>query len=98
MPTYDYECSKGCHFELQQSIKDEPISRCTRAICPQGLGGVKVRRLISASHFILKGGGWYSDGYSSAKGGKDASEGSSDSSSSTSSKESKTTSSGDSSD
>jgi putative FmdB family regulatory protein len=67
MPTYEYECSQGCRFELQQSIKDDALEKCTRELCPKGKGGVKVRRLISAAGFILKGGGWYADGYGSSK-------------------------------
>ena len=77
MPTYEYECTRGCHFETSQSIKDEPLKRCTKKLCPKGIGGVKVQRLISASNFILKGGGWYADGYASsdgaAKGGESSS-------------------------
>ena len=69
MPTYEYECAEGCRFELQQSIKDDPLELCTRELCPLGEGGVAVRRLISAAGFILKGGGWYADGYGASKGG-----------------------------
>lgn len=68
MPTYEYECSKGHQFEVEQSINDAPLQRCK--ICRS-----KVRRLISASHFILKGGGWYADGYGSKKSGGDAKSG-----------------------
>ncbi len=60
MPTYEYECSKGHQFEVEQSITEPALKRCR--ICR-----AKVRRLISASSFILKGGGWYSDGYGSSK-------------------------------
>lgn len=62
MPTYEYECSKGHRFEVEQSINDPALKRCR--VCRS-----KVQRLISASAFILKGGGWYSDGYGSAKPG-----------------------------
>ena len=65
MPTYEYECTNGHHFEVEQSIKDEPLKRCK--VCR-----AKVQRLISASHFILKGGGWYADGYGSKKSGGEA--------------------------
>jgi putative FmdB family regulatory protein len=82
MPTYEYECTRGCRFEIEQSIKDEPLKRCPKAACPRGTGGVSVRRLISAASFILKGGGWYSDGYS-GKGGKPKESGASDSGSAT---------------
>lgn len=97
MPTYEYECSKGCHFEVKQSMKDDALKRCTKALCPRGEGGVPVERLISAANFILKGGGWYSDGYSSSGGKSDSSESSPDSSSKSSSSGSSTSSSGDSS-
>jgi putative FmdB family regulatory protein len=55
---YEYECN-GCQkvFEIQQRIADAPAS-----VCPE-CGG-KVRKLISMSSFQLKGGGWYTDGYS----------------------------------
>src|SRR5688572_1658963 len=55
MPTYEYECSKGHQFEVEQSMTEPPLKRCR--VCRS-----KARRLISASNFILKGGGWYSDG------------------------------------
>ena len=59
MPVYEYECS-GCKkiFEIQQRIADAPL-----AVCPEC--GAPVRKMISRSSFQLKGGGWYSDGYSS---------------------------------
>jgi putative FmdB family regulatory protein len=60
MPTYEYECTNGHHFEVEQSIKDPALKRCK--VCR-----AKAQRLISASHFILKGSGWYADGYGSAK-------------------------------
>ena len=61
MPTYEYECTKGHQFEEVQRITEEPLVRCK--VCR-----AKVRRLISASTFILKGGGWYSDGYAAPSG------------------------------
>ena len=65
MPVYEYECS-GCRkiFEIQQRIADAPVS-----VCPD-CGG-SVRKLISMSSFQLKGGGWYTDGYSGTASGKD---------------------------
>src|SRR5258705_4028613 len=67
MPTYEYQCSKGHLFEAEQSIHDPALKRCR--ICR-----AKATRLISASSFILKGGGWYSDGYGSSKSGSSKSE------------------------
>ncbi len=78
MPTYEYECTKGHTFEVVQRITEEPLKRCK--ICR-----AKAQRLISAPRFILKGGGWYSDGYSSGAAGSSNSSASSTSSSSESS-------------
>ena len=58
MPIYVYECDKGHEFEETQSIKDQPLKVCN--ICDG-----EVRRVITNVSFILKGGGWYKDGYSS---------------------------------
>lgn len=57
---YDYKC-KNCEeeFEIEHSIKDDP-----KTVCPS-CGEETLVRLISASNFILKGNGWYRDGYSS---------------------------------
>ncbi len=84
MPTYEYECTKGHHFDVVQRISDPPLERCR--VCRS-----KVHRLISAAGFILKGGGWYADGYSSSSGNGRASEKSSSESASseTSSSESR---------
>ena len=60
MPTYDYRCSKGHTFEVDQSIKDEPLKTCQKKKCR-----AKVKRLISKTSFKLEGGGWASDGYGS---------------------------------
>ncbi|MFQ5698855.1 MAG: FmdB family zinc ribbon protein [Myxococcota bacterium] len=68
MPTYEYECTQGCQFEVEQSITDEPLKTCPKAHCPKRKGRVRVHRLISHTSFILKGGGWYSDGYSGGNG------------------------------
>jgi putative FmdB family regulatory protein len=64
MPIYEYEC-KACEnvFEVQQRMTDEPLREC-----PDCRGAVK--KLVSVSSFQLKGGGWYSDGYSSTSNGK----------------------------
>jgi putative FmdB family regulatory protein len=56
MPIYEYECRKCGVFDYSQSLSDQPLSRCPK--CRS-----KVTKLISASAFHLKGGGWYSDGY-----------------------------------
>lgn len=88
MPTYDYQCGKcGVEFEREQRITEPPVKTCPKCKSRQ------VKRLLSAPGFILKGGGWYADGYgsggnkksgSSGDGGSGASEGSSSSESSSS--------------
>jgi len=56
VPIYEYECRKCGVFDYEQSIADRPLARCPK--CRS-----KVTKLISASAFHLKGGGWYADGY-----------------------------------
>jgi len=59
MPTYEYRCSQcGHEFEVEQRITESPI--CTCVECQEE----GAERVISASTFVLKGGGWYADGYS----------------------------------
>jgi putative FmdB family regulatory protein len=51
-------------MEAFQSIKDAPLQDCPACRQPQ------LERLISATSFQLKGGGWYKDLYSSSKNSK----------------------------
>jgi putative FmdB family regulatory protein len=62
MPIYEYRCN-GCEktFEVIQKFSDDPIKECIHC------SGKKVVKLISQSSFILKGGGWHKDGYSTMK-------------------------------
>jgi putative FmdB family regulatory protein len=65
MPIYEYACEKcGHEFEREQRITDDPVKTCPEC------RSRKVKKLISQTSFVLKGGGWYSDLYSSS-GGKD---------------------------
>lgn len=64
--TYEYACEACGHtWEAEQRIKDAPLKEC--ASC----GAPKAKRLISGgTGFLLKGGGWYADGYGSAASSK----------------------------
>lgn len=65
MPIYEYMCDKCSHeFEREQRITEDPIKTCPKC------RSRRVKKLISQTSFVLKGGGWYSDLYSSS--GKDA--------------------------
>jgi putative FmdB family regulatory protein len=63
MPIYEYQC-QACGHELEkiQRMSDEPLTDCPDC------GKPKLRRLVSASGFRLKGGGWYETDFK--KGGK----------------------------
>ena len=54
MPIYEYECMDCNHYldELQK-MSDEPLKDCPKCHKP------KLKRLLSAPSFRLKGGGWY---------------------------------------
>src|SRR5678815_5362663 len=64
--TYEYACSAcGHEWEAEQSIREAPLKKCPKC------GKLQAKRMISrGAGFILKGGGWYADGYGSSKGGK----------------------------
>ncbi len=61
MPTYEYACKACGHgWEAQQRISEAPLTECPKCHQPTA------QRQISAGNFILKGGGWYADLYSSS--------------------------------
>ena len=62
MPIYEYQCQGKCKkvFEYMQSMKDPPMKKCEKC-------GGKLEKQLSASGFVLKGGGWYKDLYASSK-------------------------------
>ena len=63
--TYEYVCEAcGHQWETEQSIKDSPLKTCVSC------NASKAKRLISGgTGFLLKGGGWYADLYSSSTAG-----------------------------
>ena len=64
MPTYEYACSAcGHEWEQTQRIVEPPID-----LCPKCAKSTAHRLISRGTNFILKGGGWYSDLYSSSKG------------------------------
>lgn len=62
--TYEFRCVK-CHhtFEMRQAMTAPPPQ-----LCPACDGIDTVERVISGgAGFLLKGGGWFKDGYASNK-------------------------------
>jgi putative FmdB family regulatory protein len=68
LPIYEYQCPDcGHRFEQLQKISDAPIRVCPN--CNQE----HLRKLVSQTSFVLKGGGWYKDHYGlKGKDGKEA--------------------------
>jgi putative FmdB family regulatory protein len=61
MPLYEYECTT-CH---RRTEKIQKYSDAELTVCPH-CGG-PLERTITAPAFQFAGGGWYKDGYGSAK-------------------------------
>jgi len=62
MSTFLYECKIHGEFEVEHSISTE-LQECPKCI-EEGKKSEKPKRLITASNFILKNGGWAREGYS----------------------------------
>lgn len=67
MALYEYQCSNcSSKVEVIQSY-DDPAPTCDKCSLTENTentGSVMVR-MLSKTSFILKGGNWYKDGYSS---------------------------------
>ena len=64
MPIHEYRCQAcGDEFEVIQKVSDPPLRKCEKC-------GGSLEKLLSRSAFVLKGSGWYADGY--GKGGSGA--------------------------
>src|SRR5262245_53967191 len=65
MPIYEYVCSTCGKLNETLQRDDDPVpERCDGC----GAKGT-LRKVVSRSSFVLRGGGWYSDLYSSVKKG-----------------------------
>ena len=72
MPLYAYRCSAcGSEEEHIERFSDPPKATCDAC-------GGPLARLLTGAAFHLKGGGWYKDGYASAKPGAEGKSGSGD--------------------
>jgi len=62
MAVYDYVCPKcGLVSEINKPMAEyDRVEWCQRCDHP-------MKRKFSANPFVLKGGGWYKDGYSKSK-------------------------------
>lgn len=60
MPIYEYQCPQCGLFEVMQKMSEAPLQECPTCHGP-------VQKQVSRTSFQLKGGGWYADGYTSAK-------------------------------
>ena len=72
MPLYEYEC-RACH---KRTEKIQKFSDVEITVCP--FCGGELERTITAPAVHFAGGGWYKDGYGSAKPPAAGSESSSD--------------------
>ena len=68
MPTYEYACEKcGHQFEIFQSMKDKPLTVCSKEKCKlKKWGKGRVRKLLgTGAGLIFKGSGFYITDYRS---------------------------------
>lgn len=62
MPIYEYACD-GCghEFETLQKMSEAPLTDCPSCNAP------RLRRLVSAAGFQLKGTGWYATDFKGSR-------------------------------
>ena len=71
---YTYTCDDGHEFEVEQSMKDDALTRCPQttgrgapiSLSEPGICGARCRRKIFPPAIAFKGAGWARDGYSPA--------------------------------
>lgn len=67
MPIFDYQCDAcGHHFDILQKAGEGVLRKCPEC------GKLKLRKLLSAPSFHLKGGGWFKDPPSESKAKSDS--------------------------
>ena len=64
MPTYEYQCASGHHFERVQKMSDLPVAECPEC------GAEASRKISGGKGLIFKGSGFYITDY--GKDGKGA--------------------------
>jgi putative FmdB family regulatory protein len=70
MPIYEYECNAcGERHEFIQKFSDAPMRKCPAC------GKSRLRKLVSAAAFHLKGNGWYVTDFRDKKSAKDGKDG-----------------------
>ncbi len=70
MPIFDYQCEAcGHHFDILQKAGEGALRKCPKC------GKLKLRKLLSAPSFHLKGGGWYKNPPSEGKAKSDSTAG-----------------------
>ncbi|HEX6644436.1 MAG TPA: zinc ribbon domain-containing protein [Gemmatimonadales bacterium] len=57
MPTYEYGCPNGHHFEKVQKITDKPRARCPEC------GAQATRKISGGAGLVFKGSGFYITDY-----------------------------------
>ncbi len=63
MPIYEYRCTECFAItEKIQKFSDEPLTECEKC-----LNKFSLEKVISNTSFVLKGDGWYKDGYATVK-------------------------------
>ncbi len=62
MPIYEYQCEAcGQVLDALQKFSDAPLKKCPNC------GKARLKRLLSAPMFLLKGSGWYETDFKSDK-------------------------------
>ncbi len=67
MPIFDYQCEAcGHHFDILQKVGEGALRKCPEC------GKLKLKKLMAAPAFHLKGSGWYKTDFRDKSAKKDA--------------------------